>query len=986
MLSSKPELVASLSGPALTALLDAAGVRLTVGGNTPFLLDDPETAWWHERGRIELFLVELEDGQPKGPRRHFASLAPGTLLFGPDGSARSPTGFGLLAVPHVSTEVCRLPLACLRELSQDSTAAAELAAPIDAWIGALSEGLARWITPRPTIQQSLSPNRMLTMPAHSRASAAAGVVWAALPPHAAHYLDTQELPAGDGDCLFPLTAASWLHGNAELTLRTADSRAVIAAGQLWSGLDALHSVLFPTAELNLRLANVDEYNRLRSRVESVGRDWKRGLASLQSVLEDGPLPATLTADTDPLVTTLRAIGRHEGFEVRLPPHRRRADADEHPTLEALAWASGLRQRKVTLDAGWQHKDGNALLGFAADDGRPLAVLPNGRRGIKVLDPKHGKELAGDAALALLAPQAVAFTAPLPFRALNWMDLPRFAFKRTWRDLLTLVLSATAAGILGMALPIATAYLIDSVIPAHDRSQLLQLGVILAILGFTSFVMSYVGGIAFSRFESRAGPALQAAIVDRLLRLPVGFFRDYSAGDLALRASAVTHIQQLVSGTAAAAVMGGVFSVFSFGLLLYYDWRMGLWAVLITFVYAGATLTLTLLRLARERPLARLGGELQSMLLQFVGGIAKIRLAASEDRAFARWAVRFSAAERLRASATGFGNLQAALNSLFGLAALFFFFLILGNFGDGVADSALAVGGFAAFLSAFNNFNGSVTQMTQTLTNLLAVQPLLERAMPILKAAPEIRGGKADPGLLSGALEIAHVSFRYERSGPLVLDDISISVRAGEFIALVGASGCGKSTLLRLLLGFDVPEAGGILIDGQDMRELDLLATRRQIGVVLQNSRPLPGSLFDNIVGISGGSLDDAWDAARKVGLAQDIERMPMGMHTVVTEGSGSLSGGQLQRLMIARAIVGRPRILILDEATSALDNRTQAVVTESLDRLSVTRVVVAHRLSTIANANRIFVLDAGRVVETGSFDELMRANGHFARLAAAQIV
>lgn len=955
----------------------------------PFLLNEPHTAWWIERGQIEIFLVEIDDGQPTGSRQHFASLGPGALLLGIDSSALTLGDFGLLAVPHVSTEICRLPLACLRELSErNGPDATELAAPVEAWVQALSDGLARWITPRPMIHQSLAPHTASSLPAHTRATTGSGVAWVTLAPDAARYLDTQDLPATDGQVLFPLTASSWLQTTTQLTLHSRDTAHVVAAGRLWHGLDALHAVVLPTAELNLRLAHVDEYNRLRSRVESVDRDWQRGLSDLRSVIDTNPrgTPALSSSATDPLVAALSAVGAREGFAVRQPPVRKNATGQEKVTLDSLAQASGLRQRPVVLTPGWHLQESTALLGFAADDQRPLAILPHRRHGIRLIDPTQGKEWTGQAALGLLAPQAVALTAPLPFRALHWMDVPRFTFKRTWRDLLTLLLSATVGGILGMAVPIATAYLIDSVIPSHESSQLLQLGIILAVLGVTTFVMSYIGGIAFSRFEGRAGPAVQAAIIDRVLRLPVGFFRDFSAGDLALRASAITHIQQLVSGTAASAVMGGVFSVFSFGLLMYYDWKMGLWAVLITFVYAIATLALTLMRLARERPLAKLNGELQSMLLQLISGIAKIRLSASEDRAFARWAVHFASAEKLRASASGLGNLQIALNSLFGLAALFLFFMLIGNFGHGIKEGALAVGGFSAFLAAFNNFNGSVTQMTQTLTNLMAVQPLLERAAPILKAAPEIRADQEDPGVLSGAIEIAQVSFRYDRNGPLVLDNISITAKPGEFIALVGTSGCGKSTLLRLLLGFETPEAGGILLDGQDMRELDVLATRRQMGVVLQNSRPLPGSLFENIVGVCGGSLEDAWEAAHKVGLAQDIEQMPMGMHTVVTEGSGSLSGGQLQRLMIARAIVGRPRILILDEATSALDNRTQAVVTESLDSLSVTRVVVAHRLSTITNAHRIFVLDAGRVVETGNFDDLLRAGGHFARLAAAQMV
>jgi len=234
--------------------------------------------------------------------------------------------------------------------------------------------------------------------------------------------------------------------------------------------------------------------------------------------------------------------------------------------------------------------------------------------------------------------------------------------------------------------------------------------------------------------------------------------------------------------------------------------------------------------------------------------------------------------------------------------------------------------------------------------------------------------------------MSHITFRYSPDGPVVLDNVSITAAPGEFIALVGPSGSGKSTLLRLLLGFEKLEAGAILFDDQDLRDLDAPAVRRQMGVVMQSSRPMPGSLFSNIVGAVGGTLDDAWEAAEMVGLADDIREMPMGMHTVVLEGGGSLSGGQMQRLMIARAIVARPKMLLLDEATSALDNRTQSVVTTSLDRLSVTRIVVAHRLSTIINADRIYVMDGGRLVETGTYRELIEADGAFARLAERQTV
>ncbi|NYT83245.1 NHLP bacteriocin export ABC transporter permease/ATPase subunit [Alcaligenaceae bacterium] len=982
--SSRTDRLASC-GPGLQALLDASSPPLAVAGNTPFPLDETDTCWWLERGCIELFLVEIRNGEPHGQRHHFATIQPGTLLFGlPQEEAPGPGAFVVLAVPHVDTEVRRIALAQLR--AAPAAAVPDLAGAVDHWIEAVSAGLARWAAPSPVIHQSIQPDTAFAMATNTRIASGGGIVWLDVPRHAALFLSTQELPAGPHRCLVPLSRSSWLQAGEPLELLGCDSMRLLSGNLLWAGLETLHRLLIPTARLNLMLATVDEHNRLRQRSDSARREWRQGLGALQNVLESGIAGNALLDDRQPaLALALQAVGRHEGFDVRLPARRRQRDEDEAPGLEAIVQASGLRSRLVALDAGWERYDTQAMLGFAKDDGRPLAILPQAHGELQVFDPERRQTLRGRDALALLAPTAYAFTAPLPSRKLGWRALSRFSLARGWRDLCAFLLTALCGGLLAMAVPIGSAYLIDTVIPGHDRNHLLQVGLILAVLGITTFIMSYVGGIAFSRFQSRTAPALQAAIVDRLLRLPARFFRHFSAGDLAVRATAITHIDQLVSSSAAQALMGGVFAIFSFTLLLYYDWRLGLWAALLTALYTIATLALIWMQLRHQRHLAQNEGALQGLSLQMVTGISKIRLSASEDRAFARWATLFSRSQTLRNSAAAYQNMQTALNSLFGLAALFLFFLVLGAYRDPGQADVLAVGGFAAFLAAFNHFSGSITQMTQTAAGLMAVQPLLERALPILSASPETADDKDDPGTLSGAVEVTQLSFRYAPDAPLVLDDITLSARAGEFVAIVGASGCGKSTLLRLLLGFEAAETGGILLDGQDMRELDILAVRRQMGVVLQNSHPIPGSLYENIVGTTRAGLDDAWDAARKVGLAEDIRRMPMGMHTAVTEG-GSLSGGQIQRLMIARAIVGQPRILLLDEATSALDNRAQAVVTDSLDRLSITRIVIAHRLSTVAKADRIYVMDAGRVVEQGNYEQLMSTDGHFARLAAAQLL
>jgi ABC-type bacteriocin/lantibiotic exporter with double-glycine peptidase domain len=275
-------------------------------------------------------------------------------------------------------------------------------------------------------------------------------------------------------------------------------------------------------------------------------------------------------------------------------------------------------------------------------------------------------------------------------------------------------------------------------------------------------------------------------------------------------------------------------------------------------------------------------------------------------------------------------------------------------------------------------------MTGAIVTVLAIVPLYERAKPILHSLPEVDAAKADPGRLRGDIEVSHLSFSYQAAdGPQILRDLSLSIRAGQFVAIVGPSGSGKSTLLRCLLGFEQPSSGAIFYDGQDMSVVDITAIRRQLGVVLQNGQILPGDIFKNIVGASGLTLDDAWEAARLCGLEQDIKDMPMGMHTVVV--GGGLSGGQQQRLLIARAIVHKPRIIYFDEATSALDNKTQALVSASLEQLDATRIVIAHRLSTVRNADLIVVLEGGLVREQGTFEQLMERNGLFAQLAARQI-
>jgi ATP-binding cassette subfamily C protein len=329
------------------------------------------------------------------------------------------------------------------------------------------------------------------------------------------------------------------------------------------------------------------------------------------------------------------------------------------------------------------------------------------------------------------------------------------------------------------------------------------------------------------------------------------------------------------------------------------------------------------------------------------------------------------------------NVMAVFNSIYMLMCSVIFYWCIINYPG--ADKTMSSGSFVAFNAAFSTFFSGMIEISSSMMAILSVYTLYERAKPILEAVPEFDEAKEDPGELNGAVEISGVTYKYDGSLIPALNDVSISVKPGEFAAIVGPSGSGKSTLIRLLLGFDRPLAGAILYDGHDLSGVDVRAIRRQIGVVLQNGQLMAGTIMSNITGSSTLTIDDAWDAARAAGLEEDIQMMPMGMHTMICEGASTISGGQKQRVLIARALVKKPRIIIFDEATSALDNKTQAVVSESLENLHATRIVIAHRLSTIIKADRIFVIEGGRLAESGTYDELMKRGGLFKKLAERQI-
>ncbi len=715
--------------------------------------------------------------------------------------------------------------------------------------------------------------------------------------------------------------------------------------------------------------------------ERMATETLAGLSQIGAPEVAGPV----TSWTDsPLVSVLKQIGAACGLDIRVPA----SNGAEPPTLEAILDASGARARIVMLKGQWWREDGEPYLATRVSTGEPIGLISFRRpwfrgvayRALFANAPARDvdAELAED-----LAPQVHALHPPLTGN-MSAMAVTRWALRGTGREFVTAVLAGIGVVLLGMVGPQAMKILFESAIPDADRRTLLELGAALVAATAGALVFDLARAMALLRLSVGAAARLQLGVWDRLLDQGPKFFRAFTAGDLESRVTAVTQIRNTLTVTTLGTVISAVASILNIGLLFSFSPSLTVAALLIAVVTLVINMSASFMMRGALQQLHERDGHLRGLVIQIIGAVPKLRTAGAEVRAFAQWgrayAGKMQTMQRLRILNDHqrlAGVVMAPLST-----AILFWLAGADMFGD---RPTLSVGAFVAFSAAFGTFLAGVTTLGDSAQLLLGVSALWARLSPILEADPELQGQKNPPGRLTGRIRMDHVTFRYRDDGPMTLDNVSIAAEPGECIALVGPSGSGKSTIVGLMLRFELPISGGVYFDDHDLKGLDILAVRQQLGVVSQENKILAGSIFDNIASGSKATHDQVWDAARAAGIEDEIRLMPMGLHTFVSEGGTNLSGGQRQRLLIARVLLRKPAIMILDEATSALDNRSQAIVTNSLNQLKVTRILIAHRMSTIRQADRIYVIEAGRVVQHGSFEALMREEGLFARLMQRQV-
>ncbi|WP_198955541.1 ATP-binding cassette domain-containing protein [Frankia sp. CcI49] len=986
-------------------------------------LDGKRAAYLVDSGAADLFAVRQTDDGSAALRNPVARLPAGSVLH----TCAATGTWRLLLVPLPGTrlrEISHERLRRLRQMVRDAdqpsgadspgatvrSAALGFTVGVDRGLLAIATALGRGSPPRGTT--IIQPGSQPTLAAGDALAANGSVTW--LTPLDGQLLPDDDTPAADtpaadtagtdtaGTDTAPvaLVGRDWVVARTACTLRSETTLDLLRSGQLWEVLENHGARVLAAAERRIREAEAEHLRRLDDRhrvnaavVRNAARQSLRVLGIGAHRVRLGDAPVTEVDRLARGAAVLRVVTGDPEL-VREPVDRGQEPRDEREALLAVARSSALYTRELALPAGWWRRDFGPLviwrpIGEQPEldpvDERPVLALPAVfRRGrYHTVDPDTlARTPVGRAEAAGFAEHALTVQLPMPPGG-GLRGLLGAGVRGARRDAAGVLLTGLLVAALGLATPLVTGDVLGRLAAGGGSDRLLEVSALFVVTALVAAMVGVINNLMFLRLEGRLERDTQIAAWDRLMRLPLRFFGSTSSGELTSMVMGITFVREALGGLLAQALSAGLVIVMVVVLLFAVDAAVAGLALAVVAAVALMTVVLGAVVVRRQRRALPAEHRIAALTNQIIDGITKVKLAAAEDRAYAQWAGVNTTAEWGMRRVRGVQAMLLAMTAAIPTAGQLLLLAVLA----GPLAGRIGTAQFFVVNAAFLMLMGMLMVLVNAGVEALALLPRIEDLALVADTEVERRADRVDPGELRGGIELADVSFAYSDDGPMVLDRLSLQIQPGQFVAIVGPSGCGKSTLLRLLLGFDQPLAGSVLYDRQDLSELDVTAVRRQCGVVLQNGQLFAGSIRENIAGAADYPLDRLWDAARMAGIDTDIADLPMGMATVLPFGGGTLSVGQRQRLLIARALVGRPRILFFDEATSALDNRTQEIVTTSTRALAATRVVIAHRLSTIADADLIIVLDRGRVVQQGRYADLIAdSGGMFAELARRQLL
>ena len=718
-------------------------------------------------------------------------------------------------------------------------------------------------------------------------------------------------------------------------------------------------------------------DQVKERIKADNAALEESMVSLSTVALGERVLKKLEKDDKQTKQAIEEIFKY--YKIKVKNQDICADDKSIKDLDSILGPYGIMYRTVSLKGNW-YKDATGAFLANTVDGKLVALLPDKFFGYFYYDVNNGKKVKINKNTAKsIKEEAICFYKPFPRKSLSAKDLLKFIVGNLSRkDIILFFLLTLMVQVVGLVFPYISSLLFGKVVPLKNLSILLPFSALLAGMGLSSKLIDIAKGLFFSKICTKIKISVESATMARIVTLPATFFKNHSSGSLASRVKSVSRLccilGDMLLGNALVAVCSLVylFQIYVFAKDLFFL------SVFLIALQVGATVfsSFKLLKISKLR--SEGSSKIYGLVLTLLKGIQKIKLCGAEKRAFAKWALTYKNYASSQYNPPFYVKALPAFVSIIPMLSTVLIYYVAGKAG-------LSYTNFYVFSLSFSAISGTFMRAGEFIEDFAQIKPLMELVSPILRALPECSEGKKIVEKLSGAIELNQVTFRYSINSPTILDNISLKIRPGQYVAIVGKTGCGKSTLMRLLLGFEKPKKGAIYYDGENIDNLDLKSLRKHIGSVMQSGKLMSGSIFNNIVAAAPLlELEDAWKAAELAGIDEEIKEMPMGMFTLVSEGSGGLSGGQKQRVMIARALAPDPKILFFDEATSALDNITQKKISDSLDSLKKTRVVIAHRLSTIRNCDRIIVLDKGRIVEDGSYDELIDKGGYFSKLVERQ--
>jgi len=698
------------------------------------------------------------------------------------------------------------------------------------------------------------------------------------------------------------------------------------------------------------------------------------------------------AETDCGAACLSMILDYHGKSVRLEElrHATGTDRDGVDALSLLQAARtyGLRGRGLHIDIDeLPYLPSGSILHWEFNHFVLLERVR--RRAVDLVDPAYGRRRVP------LAEFRKAFTGvALTFEPGDDFEEGGEAGKGTWRYfrrvlsqpgiISKLFVTSVLVQLFLLATPVLTTALVDRIVPRGDQQLLTVLSVGFALVIAFNFLSTIVRAHLLLHLRTHMDVQMTLGFLEHLVSLPYAFFQRRSAGDLIMRLNSNATMREILTTSTMSALLDGTLVSVYLLLLFLFSPRIGLLVVGLgmaqVLIFAASRGVYRNLMTKDLHARARSEG----YLVELLRGIETLKSIGAERRAVEHWSNLFVDQLNVSISRGRFGALVESLMVTLQMASP----IVVLLFGaTQVLNGHLSLGTMLGLTALATGFLMPLAKLVRTALEIQLLKSYVERIDDVLETPPEENVQqvvRAQP--LNGRVTLEHVTFRHSSAAPPAVNDVSVDIAPGQCVAIVGRSGAGKSTLARLLIGLYRPEQGRILFDGADLSTLACHSVRCQIGIVPQDPYLFGGSVRENILMSNpSGTLESAVGAAKLAAIHDEILAMPMGYNTLLSDGGGSLSAGQRQRVALARALVHQPKVLLLDEATSALDTVNEKRIQENLQRLQCTRIIIAHRLSTVMQADLILVMDGGRVVEQGTHRSLTKRDGLYRSLVAAQL-